>query len=120
MMGACVRGDNETEGTAFGAEQTWGAGSGEGRGKCEGRSLIVGVGSFMSRAGGRVRVRSGHRHGSGNFTALSTVLLKAGRVSKRPVLLCVLLSDSHRLRGLLSKGPWRLSHPTPHFMDEEM
>lgn len=77
------------------------------------------VGDFMSRGGGWVRVRSGHRHGSGDFTALSTVLLKAGRVSKRPVLLCVLLSDSHRPRGLLSKGPWRLSHPTSHFMDEE-
>lgn len=41
MMGACVRGDNEAEGTALGAEQTWMAGRGEGRGKHEGRSLIV-------------------------------------------------------------------------------
>lgn len=73
----------------------------------------------MSKGGGQVRARSGHRHGSGNLAALSTVLLKAGRVSKRPVLLCVLLSDSHRLRGLLSKGPWRLFYPTPHFMDKE-
>lgn len=62
--GAHVGVANETEGTGFGAEQTWAAGRGEGGGKDEGRSLMVEGHSSISWGGRRLRVRAAHRHGS--------------------------------------------------------
>lgn len=118
--GAHVLVANETEGTGFGAEQTWEAGRGEGGGKDEGRPLMVQGRSSTSWGGRRGRVRSAHRHGGRDFAPLSLLLPKAGGVSKRPVLPCVWLFDFHKkLRVLLSRGPWSLSHPSPHFMDKE-
>lgn len=94
-------------------------GEGEGGSKDEGRSDCAGWEAQRARVVGGVRVTLGHRQGSGDFAALSHGLPRAGGVSNGSVLFCVLLLGCHRLRGLLSRGPWRSPHPPPHFMEEE-
>lgn len=118
--GAHVGVANETEGTGFGAEQTWEAGRGEGGGKDEGRSLMVEGHSSISW-GGDGSGREQHTD-MGSWDLLLCLLCcprqeESAKDQSCPA--CGFLTLINKLRVLLSRGPWSLSHPSPHFMDKE-